>query len=152
VKTNSLRPELRLAVEAAQNKKAGSVTLLDLSGLGAFTEWFLVCTGFSTRQVTAIAEEIEEQLHGLGLRIEHREGTSESEWVLLDYGGFLVHIFTERARHFYDLERLWRAARRIEVPDPGPGESSGALNAGAGSISPAGAARDRAGERSEESA
>jgi len=119
-----LRPELRCAVEAAHNKKAGNVTLLDLSGLGAFTGWFMVCTGFSTRQVAAIGEEIEEQLGRLGLRLQHREGGGESEWVLLDYGSFLVHIFTERARLFYDLERLWRAARRISIPDPGPESAS----------------------------
>lgn len=120
----TLRPELRCAVEAAHNKKAGNVTLLDLTGLGAFTGWFLVCTGFSTRQVAAIADEIEEQLGRLGLRLQHREGRGESEWVLLDYGGFLVHVFTERARLFYDLERLWRAARRISIPDPGPEAAS----------------------------
>jgi ribosome-associated protein len=114
VTTHPLRSELRAAVEAAQNKKAGSITLLDLSGLGAFTNYFLLCTGFSTRQVTAIAEEIEEQVRRLGPRPEHREGRSESEWVLLDYGGFIVHVFTERARQFYDLDRLWRSARRTE--------------------------------------
>jgi ribosome-associated protein len=150
VKTETLRPELRCAIEAAQNKKAAGVTLLDLAELGAFTEWFLVCTGFSTRQVSAIAEEIEDQLHALGLRHEHREGNSESEWVLLDYGSFLVHVFTERARHFYDLERLWRAARRIEIPDPGPGEASG--GAGAPGASSGEGNQERAQERSEETA
>jgi ribosome-associated protein len=155
VKTETLRPELRLAIEAAQNKKAGSVTLLDLKGLGAFTEWFLVCTGFSTRQVSAIAGEIEDQLHRLGLCVEHREGNTESEWVLLDYGSFLVHVFTERARHFYDLDRLWRAARRIEIPDPGPGEASGAMSAAVGGSSGGSSehhSEGRAEERSEESA
>jgi ribosome-associated protein len=126
VTTETLRPEQRCAIEAAQNKKAAGVTLLDLSGLGAFTNWFLICTGFSTRQVTAIGEEIEEQLAGRGLRLQHREGGGESEWVLLDYGSFLVHIFTERARMFYDLERLWRAARRVAIPDPDAGSADGA--------------------------
>jgi ribosome-associated protein len=93
------------------------VTLLDLTDLGAFTGWFLICTAFSTPQVAAIAEEIEEQLARLGLRLEHREGKNDAEWVLLDYGGFLVHIFTERARLFYDLERLWRPAKKIVIPD-----------------------------------
>jgi ribosome-associated protein len=129
VSMETLRSELRCAVDAAHNKKAGNVTLLDLTGLGAFTGWFMVCTGFSTRQVAAIADEIEQQLGRLGLRLQHREGRGESEWVLLDYGGFLVHVFTERARLFYDLERLWRAARRISIPDPGPeAASSGAAS------------------------
>jgi ribosome-associated protein len=120
VNTEKLPPELRCAVEAAQNKKAAGVTLLDLSDLGAFTGWFLICTAFSTPQVDAIADEIEGQLHRLGLRVEHREGRGNSEWVLLDYGGFLVHIFTERARFFYDLERLWRPAKKIVIPDLEP--------------------------------
>jgi ribosome-associated protein len=117
VNTDNLRPELRCAIEAAQNKKAAGLTLLDLTDLGAFTGWFLICTAFSTPQVAAIAEEIEEQLARLGLRLEHREGRNDSEWVLLDYGGFLVHIFTERARLFYDLERLWRPAKKTVIPD-----------------------------------
>jgi len=118
---DSVRPELAWAIEAAQNKKAAVVTLLNLEGLGAFTDCFLVCTGFSTRQVQAISEEIEQQLARRGVRLAHREGYDSAEWVLLDYGGFIVHIFTERARAFYDLERLWRAARRVNVPDAGAG-------------------------------
>ena len=115
--TDSLRPELRCAVEAAQNKKASNVTLLDLTGLGAFTNHFLLCTGFSARQVSSISEEIEAQLETQGWKLQHREGRGDSEWVLLDYGSFLVHIFTERARVYYDLERLWRSAKRIVFPD-----------------------------------
>jgi ribosome-associated protein len=126
VKAETLKPELRCAIDAAHNKKAGSVTLLDLDGLGAFTGYFLICTGFSERQVSAIANEIEDQLHLLGIRIRHREGGNESEWVLLDYGNFLVHVFTERARVFYDLERLWRSAKRTEFVDPAIGTRSAA--------------------------
>ncbi len=111
---DSLRPEVRLAVEAAQDKKAGSVVVLDLSGRGSFTDYFLLCTGFSSRQVKAISDEIEERLAHAGLRPAHREGYTTAEWVLLDYRGFIVHIFTETARRFYDLERLWRSARRVE--------------------------------------
>ncbi|HET9400748.1 MAG TPA: ribosome silencing factor [Candidatus Acidoferrales bacterium] len=108
---------MRCAVEAAQNKKAANVTLLDLTGLGAFTNHFLLCTGFSARQVSSISEEIEAQLEKNGWKLQHREGRGESEWVLLDYGSFLVHIFTERTRGYYDLERLWRSAKRIVFPD-----------------------------------
>ena len=115
--TDSLRPEIRWAIEAAQNKKAAAVTLLDLRELGAFTDAFLLCTGFSSRQVQAISDEIEEQLARRGVRLGHREGYDTAEWVLLDYGDFIVHIFSERSRQFYDLERLWRAARRTDFPD-----------------------------------
>ena len=89
-----------------------------------------------------MAGEIEDQLHQLGVRIRHREGGSESEWVLLDYGNFLVHIFTERARMFYDLERLWRSAKRTEFVDPAIAANA-AMNS---------AAKETSHERSEESA
>jgi ribosome-associated protein len=105
--------------------------LLDLSGLGAFTSYFLLCTGFSTRQVSAIADEIEQQLGRIGLKLMHREGRGDSEWVLLDYGNFLVHVFTERARLYYDLERLWRSARRFAFPDTEPAPLPASLDQGA---------------------
>ena len=126
--TESLRPEIRCAVEAAQNKKAADVTLLDLAELGAFTGAFLLCTGFSNRQAQAISDEIEEQLARCGIRVLHREGYDTAEWVLLDFGGFIVHVFTERSRRFYDLERLWRAARRTTFPDVSPTISTGAAS------------------------
>jgi ribosome-associated protein len=122
--TETLRPELISAVEAAQNKKAEAITLLDLRGLGAFTDYFLLCTGYSTPQVEAISDAIQETLKARGLRPQHREGRSGAEWLLLDYGGFIVHIFTERLRLFYDLERLWRIARRIDFDENAPGSSA----------------------------
>jgi len=122
--TEKLRPELLSAIEAAQNKQAEAITLLDLTGLGAFTDYFLLCTGYSTPQVEAISDAIEEALKARGLRPLHREGRSGAEWLLLDYGGFIVHVFTERLRHFYDLERLWRVARRIDFEESAPGSSA----------------------------
>ena len=130
--TETVRSEVRTAIEAAQNKKAGAITLLDLTGLGAFTDCFLLCTGYSTPQVQAITDAIEEALKGRGMRPLHREGRSGAEWVLLDYGSFIVHVFTEKLRHFYDLERLWRMARRIDVSESTPGASA-AGGAGGGS-------------------
>jgi ribosome-associated protein len=112
-------PELRWAIEAAQNKKASDVTVLDLRALATFTDYFLVCSGWSAPQIQAIADEIEKQLRSHGRTLAHREGYDSAEWVLLDYGAFVVHIFGEKARLFYDLERLWRAARRIDVPELG---------------------------------
>jgi ribosome-associated protein len=116
-------PAVRVAIRAAQEKHAENVVLLDLEGLGAFTDYFLVCTGLSSPQVAAICDEIEEQLERIGMRRIHREGKAGSDWMLLDFGSLVVHVFTERARHFYDLERLWRAARRIEFREPGEGSS-----------------------------
>jgi ribosome-associated protein len=111
-----LRPEIRWAVEAAQEKQAVDITVLKLSG--AFAEYFLLCSGQSTPQLQAISDAIEERLGRERVRLAHREGKIGAEWVLLDYGGFVVHIFSERARQFYDLERLWRTAERQDFPAP----------------------------------
>jgi ribosome-associated protein len=127
---DSIPPHVRLAIAAAQEKQAADLILLDLDGLGAFTDYFVVCTGFSPRQLGAICDEIEERLERSGVRLLHREGKAGSDWMLLDFGSLIVHVFTERARHFYDLERLWRSARRIEFREPGEGSSlAGAVEA-----------------------
>ena len=128
MKLQSLPQGVRLAVEAAQSKKAAGITVLDLKELGAFTQYFVICTGFSTPQVQAICSEVEEQLHkNMRRSPEHREGRGSAEWALLDYGAFIVHVFGEQARRFYDLERLWRSAPKLVLPDEpeGPrGDSS----------------------------
>jgi ribosome-associated protein len=125
---DSLPDSVRLVVEAAQNKKASGITVLDLREVGGFTSYFVICTGFSTPQVQAICTEIEEQLWKEFERTpEHREGTRSSEWALLDFGSFIVHVFNEQARRFYDLERLWRSAPKLDIPDEpgGPVRASG---------------------------
>ena len=118
---DSLPPHVRAAVDAAQEKQAAEVVVLDLAGLGAFTDYFLICTGFSARQVEAVCEEIERQLEKIGTRLQHREGKAGGDWMLLDFGALIAHVFTERARRFYDLERLWRVARRFEFGEPREG-------------------------------
>jgi ribosome-associated protein len=129
-KKHSLQREIRVAIAAAQEKQAAEITLLDFCGLGAFTDGFLLCTGFSARQVDAICDEIEQQLARIGVDLRHREGTAGAEWMLLDFGSFIVHVFTERARHYYDLERLWRTAHRIDFTEPGAaGSVPGAVEA-----------------------
>jgi ribosome-associated protein len=118
VNLKSLPQAVRLAVVAAQNKKASAITVLDLSGLGTFTEYFVICTGFSTPQVQAICGEVEEVLYKeLKREPEHREGQRSSDWALLDFGGFILHVFSEQARRYYDLERLWRTVPKLEIPD-----------------------------------
>ena len=135
---NTLPEGVRLAVEAAQNKKAAAISVLDLSNVGAFTSYFVICTGFSTPQVQAICTEVEEQLYKeLARSPEHREGRASSEWALLDFGSFIVHVFSEQARRYYDLERLWRSAPKLEIPDmpeaaPGPGAPHGTRNVAMG--------------------
>ena len=118
LKLESLPQGVRLAVQAAQNKKAGAVTVINLNGHAAFTEYFVICTGFSTPQLQAICNEVEELLYREMKRTpEHREGHRSAEWALLDFGGFIVHVFGEQARKYYDLERLWRAAPSLVLPD-----------------------------------
>ncbi len=112
---DSLPADLRTAIAAAQEKLAYGITVLDLRELGAFTNYFLICSGASTPQVQAISEEIEGQLARRGVRTTHREGYTAGQWLLLDYGAFVVHIFHEQSRAFFDLERLWRSAKRLEM-------------------------------------
>ncbi|MGH9783048.1 MAG: ribosome silencing factor [Terriglobia bacterium] len=103
------------ALEAARAKKAQEIVLLDLHEVATFTDHFLICSGASGRQVQSIADEVDRRLRLAGLRPAHIEGYNHAEWVLIDYVDFVVHIFSERARAFYDLERLWRTARRVPV-------------------------------------
>jgi ribosome-associated protein len=118
----SLPQGVRVAVQAAQEKKAAAMVVLDLSGASAFTDYFVICTGFSTPQVQAICTEIEEQLYKqMGRPVRHREGYQSADWALLDFGGFIVHVFGKEARRYYDLERLWRASPKLEIPDVSEG-------------------------------
>jgi ribosome-associated protein len=118
VNYKSLPQGVRLAIEAAQNKKAANISVLDLSAAGAFTSYFVICTGFSSPQMQAICTEVEEQVYKhLGRSPEHREGRNSAEWTLLDFGSFIVHVFSDQARKFYDLERLWRSAPKLEIAD-----------------------------------
>ncbi|NDD62825.1 MAG: ribosome silencing factor [Acidobacteria bacterium] len=105
--------QVRTAVEGAEEKKAEEIRVLRLTAITEFTDYFVICSGSSTRQNQAIADEISDRLKLIGLRPLHTEGFTTAEWILLDYGTFIVHIFTTSAREFYDLERLWRDAERV---------------------------------------
>ena len=113
-----LDEEVKLALHCASEKKAFDLVALDLREIASFTEYFIIVSGANQRQVQAIADEIEEQLKKqLGSRPVRTEGYSSAEWVLMDYGDFIVHIFEQKAREFYDLERLWRDAKKVELPE-----------------------------------
>jgi ribosome-associated protein len=117
-KHEALKQQIAEAMAACQDKKAESVTILEMEkGSNAFTDYFLICSGVNPRQVQAIADEVEERLEASGQRVTHKEGYSQAEWVLLDYVDFVVHIFSEKARQYYDLERLWKTARRLGPAD-----------------------------------
>jgi len=109
---------VRRAINAAAEKKAIEPTVLDLRGISSFTDFFVLFTGANRRQVQAISDEVVEQLKRNGSPAARVEGYQNAEWVLIDYGDFVVHIFDDKARRFYDLERLWREARRRDLsPD-----------------------------------
>jgi ribosome-associated protein len=109
--------QIQAAVRAASAKKAEKIMVLDLRHTSAFTDVFVVCTGQNARQVKAIVDSVEEALKGLGQRPVAIEGYRGSEWVLVDYFDFVVHVFTPETREFYALERLWGSAIRVEVAD-----------------------------------
>jgi ribosome-associated protein len=114
-KKDDLQQQVIEAILACQDKQAEDVTVLELEkDSGAFTDYFVMCSGSNPRQIQAIADAVDERLETLGLRVTHAEGYKQAEWVLLDYVDFVVHIFSEKARQFYDLERLWKSAKRLE--------------------------------------
>ncbi|HYG10642.1 MAG TPA: ribosome silencing factor [Pyrinomonadaceae bacterium] len=125
-----LDARIESALHAASDKKAHDLIVLDLRPVATFTDYFLIASGTNARQVQAIADEITERLKREGTRAERIEGYKTAEWVLVDYGDFIVHIFEDKARRFYDLERLWREGVRVPLPaglqaDAGAGGSAG---------------------------
>jgi ribosome-associated protein len=103
------------AARAALDKKAEDVVVLDLRKASSFTDYFLIATGNNQKQILAIADSVLEALRAQGLRPNHTEGYPRQEWILLDYPGLTIHVFTRPLRAFYDLERLWGMATRTEV-------------------------------------
>lgn len=106
----------QLAVEAAQSRKAEDIVVLHIGEVSSLTEYFVVCSGTNTRQTQAIADAIEDRLREDGWRPMGVEGKQSGEWVLMDYGDLVVHIFSPQKRRFFELERLWRNAPQIPVP------------------------------------
>ena len=114
-KKDDLKRQVSEAILACHDKQADDVTVLELEkDSGAFTDYFVMCSGTNPRQIQAIADAVDERLEALGMRVTHSEGYKQAEWVLLDYVDFVVHVFSEKARQFYDLERLWKSAKRLE--------------------------------------
>lgn len=105
-----------MSLQAASEKKALDLVLLDLREIASFTDYFVLASGANERQVQAIADEVYESLKKAGSGAARVEGYKTAEWVLLDYGDFVFHVFDQKARTFYDLERLWRESRRVPLP------------------------------------
>ena len=118
MKKTDLKKQVSGAISACLDKKAEDLTLLELEqGTGAFTDYFVICSGTNPRQVQAISDEVELRLKRAGLYPNNIEGHKQAEWVLIDYVDFVVHIFSESARRYYDLERLWKTAKKLEPKD-----------------------------------
>ena len=115
------------ALHAASEKKALDPVVLDLREIASFTDFFVIVSGANERQVQAISDEVYETLKKSGNSAARVEGYKTAEWILLDYGDFVVHVFEQKARQFYDLERLWRESKRIEVPAEFKSDSPGSL-------------------------
>jgi ribosome-associated protein len=121
VKTDKRPKSVRLpeqidrAVRAAEDRQAVDLAVLDLRKAAGFTDYFVICSGTNVRQVRAIADAIIDALAGDGARPAHIEGYDRSEWILLDYFDFIVHVFAPETRLFYGLERLWGSAERVEA-------------------------------------
>ncbi len=121
MKKNDLKQQVTAAIQACLDKKAEELTILEMEkGSGAFTDYFVLCSGTNPRQVQAIADEVELRLKKAGVRPSQVEGYKQGEWILVDYLDFVVHVFSEKARKFYDLERLWKTARKLEPAELKP--------------------------------
>ncbi len=113
------------AARSASAKQAESVAILDVHGLIVITDFFVIASGETERQVRTIVEEVEKALRDLGRKPVRREGETEGRWVLLDYVDVVVHVFADEEREYYDLERLWRDAPRVDWNENGAASSSG---------------------------
>ena len=115
MKKSELKEQVTAVIQACLDKKAEEISILEMEkGSGAFTDYFVLRSGTNPRQVQAIADEVELRLKSTGVRPAHVEGYKQAEWILVDYVDFVVHVFAEKARKYYDLERLWKTATRLE--------------------------------------
>jgi ribosome-associated protein len=114
-KAARLPPQIETAVRAVEDKKAMDVAVLDLRKAAGFTDYFVICSGANPRQIRAIADSVTESLGAQNVRPAHVEGYDRSEWILLDYFDFVVHVFARETRVFYGLERLWGSAEHVDV-------------------------------------
>jgi len=127
VSQDNLDERIIAAVQAAADKKAIDIVVLDLREIASFTDYFVITSGTNERQVQAISDEVYETLKKAGTTAARVEGYKTAEWILLDYGDFIVHVFEQKSRSFYDLERLWRESTRVALPADLTGEPNSSL-------------------------
>src|SRR5215472_3261066 len=144
-----IRQQVARAVKSIESKKGEDVVILEMDrNSGAFADYFVVCSGTNPRQIQAIVDDVQKQLADIGQRPNSVEGYSQAEWVLVDYVDFVLHVFSERARKFYDLERLWKSARRLTPGDlsrkPAPKKKTKKVSAKRKTSAPKAAVRGKA--------
>lgn len=125
--TGEIDERILMAIHAAGEKKAIDIVVLDLREIATFTDYFVITSGTNERQVQAISDGVVDTLKKAGTPAARVEGYKTAEWILLDYGDFVVHVFADKARKFYDLERLWRESKRVELPAELAGDLNGSL-------------------------
>lgn len=108
-------PNWLIAVRAAESKKAADIRVLDLREVTSFTDYFVICSASNARQGHSICDEVHKQLKETGELPASYEGYEQADWILMDYGDFILHVFSEHARAYYDLERLWRHAKPLDI-------------------------------------
>lgn len=130
-KSRALDPSQDRALDCARaaiDKKAENVKVLDLSNLSGFTDYFVIASGTSDRQVQAIADSIESEMRSAGVKLVSSEGYAEGRWVLMDFGDVVIHIFLDALREYYDLEALWSDAPRVKIPSEFYGSAASRIN------------------------
>ena len=125
---DSSRNKALHCARAAIEKKAENLRVLNLTDLSSFTDYFVICSGMSTRQVQTVAESVEQALDALGFELLSSEGYADGRWVLMDFGDVVIHVFLDALREYYDLETLWRDAPKVQVPSEFYGPAASRLN------------------------
>lgn len=117
MKSIDVKAQVAMAVQACLEKKAEDISILRLDAASGLTDYFVICSGANPRQVEAIGEAVDEKLSRAGFEPLNIDGRRSADWMVLDYSDFMVHVFSESARKFYDLERLWKTATKVEIAD-----------------------------------
>ena len=114
---NQAKEMARIAYDALSDKKGEDIKIIDITGVSVLADYFIIANGNSDSQVSALVDNVEEELHKAGYHLKQREGRANSSWILLDFGDIIVHVFDKDNRLFYDLERIWKDGKDITVEE-----------------------------------
>ena len=114
---NQAKEMARIAYDALSDKKGEDIKIIDIAGVSVLADYFLIANGNSDSQVNALVDNVEEQLHKAGYPLKQREGQASGKWVLLDFGDIIVHVFDKENRLFYDMERIWKDGKNVEIDE-----------------------------------